>query len=375
MNTRRWWIIGIAGFVVLVGLIIALIGVPLWETAHPPDWTGFGPDEDYPSSTHVGLVLPAKNLWDWMQLIIVPVSAALLVAWFNWRDKLRDERQHELDQAREENRRAEEQAREENRQQEAILEGYLDRMAGLLLNTSLRAAYTDRAVEAARDLATARTVSVLERLDGARKGRLVRFLYEAELINKVRPIVDLRGANLRWANLGGANLEGADLGGANLRDASLHGADLGGANLRGADLGRANLRDANLRDANLEGAILGDAILGDAILEGAILGDAILGDAILEGAILEGAILEGVKGFTPNQIKQATNWEQAFYDYPLGEQLGLSAIPVRPTPPVPAPPAAPPPTPPPPASTQLTPDPAASIQPPGTLDPPPTPPK
>ena len=67
---------------------------------------------------------------------------------------------------------------------------------------------------------------------------------------------DLHGADLHGADLHGANLRGADLHGADLRLADLHGADLHGANLRGANLPEADLHGADLRWADLNGADL-----------------------------------------------------------------------------------------------------------------------
>jgi uncharacterized protein YjbI with pentapeptide repeats len=72
-----------------------------------------------------------------------------------------------------------------------------------------------------------------------RKGNVVQFLYESDLITKGRVVVDLTGADLigaylRGAYLSRATLSGANLGLANLRGANLRGAYLSGANLSGA---------------------------------------------------------------------------------------------------------------------------------------------
>jgi hypothetical protein len=77
----------------------------------------------------------------------------------------------------------------------------------------------------------------------------------------IGPMVDLSGAQLRYANLQGANLEGANLSGANLSFADLTGADLTRANLEGANLGWTNLTEANLEGADLTGANLQGADL------------------------------------------------------------------------------------------------------------------
>jgi uncharacterized protein YjbI with pentapeptide repeats len=118
---------------------------------------------------------------------------------------------------------------------------------------------------------------VLRQLDGERKGLLLRFLYESELIGKPteaegeedqkRATVDLYGASLRGADLNGADLRGADLNGADLRGADLNGADLSIANLYGADLSGADLNGATVTDEqlaqarSLEGATMPDGIV------------------------------------------------------------------------------------------------------------------
>jgi uncharacterized protein YjbI with pentapeptide repeats len=130
-----------------------------------------------------------------------------------------------------------------------------------------------------------RTLTLLRRLDGKRKGSVLQFLYESNLIGKtgVR-YIDLSGADLTKAKLKGANLTKADLSkvnlygsymkranlnsayliNANLRGAILTGADLSIADLTGADLSIADLTGANLSDAKLYGADLSGADLRDA---------------------------------------------------------------------------------------------------------------
>src|SRR5215213_8515887 len=75
-----------------------------------------------------------------------------------------------------------------------------------------------------RTVARARTLTILSRLDRARKRSVLQFLYEARLIGAtpigvshdkdeqvVQAIVDLSGADLRGIDLQGANLQGANL--------------------------------------------------------------------------------------------------------------------------------------------------------------------
>lgn len=91
--------------------------------------------------------------------------------------------------------------------------------------------------------------------------------------------------------------------------------DLQGANLNHVDFYRTNFDHANLEDANLEGANLYRTNLGNANLK----------NTNLVGANLSSAILVDTKNLTPNQIKSACNWEQAFYkgqfDYEYSEWI------------------------------------------------------
>jgi hypothetical protein len=180
-------------------------------------WTGFS-ESISPAVLPNQTFQPAKTLWDWMQLLIIPAILAGGAYWLN-----ESARNQEIKIA------------SDNRQ-ETALQTYLDNMTELLLDKKLR----ESEVDEVRAVARARTLTVLRRLDGERKGALIRFLYEADLIDKDKTVIDLGNADLS-----GANLSGATLIGANLR----------GANLRGANLSWAILIEANLLYANLSGTL------------------------------------------------------------------------------------------------------------------------
>src|SRR5690348_15131218 len=118
---------------------------------------------------------PNKTLWDWMQLLIIPVVLAIVAIWFN-----RVERKNERDIYR-------------DNQQANALETYFDKMSDLLLKEDLRSSKSDAEV---RKIARARTLSTLSQLDGTRKGSLLQFLYEADLIQNERCIISLVNADL-----------------------------------------------------------------------------------------------------------------------------------------------------------------------------------
>jgi uncharacterized protein YjbI with pentapeptide repeats len=189
----------------------------LWE------WTDFGD----------------KTLWDWLQLLIVPLALAGIGFWFTAQQEARQ-------QSIEEERAKAERKLEDQRAQDATLQAYLDQMSGLMLEENLRNSEEDSEV---RTLARARTLTVLGRLGPDRKRSVIQFLSESSLIKKGNPVVDLATADLSDANLHLSNLSDADL-----SSVTLGGADLSTARLRDADLSSAGLTDADLSFADLRGA-------------------------------------------------------------------------------------------------------------------------
>lgn len=148
-------------------------------------------------------------------------------------------------------------------------------------------------------------------VDGARKGKLLRYLYESNLLaySKAEQERDclhlLVPANRETAAkeiekalkpkcefslfLHAMNFSRASLDHAYLRKAFLPFIDLSGANLRYADLQGAMLRAANLQNADLTGANLKDADLSNAILVGANFSDVVVSKDLHDIPKLNGA--------------------------------------------------------------------------------------
>lgn len=211
-----------------------------------------------------------RTMWDWLQLLIIPVVLAGAVFLLN-----RSERRNEL-------------VITEQRLQEEALQSYLDKMTELLLNKRLRLSADDEE----RAVARTRTLTVLRRLDEVRKGIVIRFLHESGLIQSPEGIVSLLGADVRRASLRGAYLKGADLRGIDLSRADLREAFLIEARISGAHLNESRLSGAYLNEANLSASILSGADLRRAILKRATMVGTILSGANLTEANLEGANLE-----------------------------------------------------------------------------------
>ena len=296
------------------------------------------------------------TLWDWLKLLVVPAVIAGGGIWFNQRQQARD------------------QVSADRRTQDDALEAYLDDMTDLMINHHLRGIAQVSSVprvvlhgdsppqgedtKDVRAVARARTLTLLTRLDGERKGHVVRFLYESGLISQKREltladltptppntIVDVAGEAGADPRTAIVDLAGADLRGTILRGASFrkrfqrtplpgsggqytlggdgHLGPLEGANLRGADLSATDLRGANLEGADLSAftglplerkAIpVGELLQGvvPAPEKGATLSWANLSDASLSGAILRRAILSYAEGVTNEQLAEAESLEGA----------------------------------------------------------------
>jgi uncharacterized protein YjbI with pentapeptide repeats len=257
-----------------------------------------------------------KTLWDLLQLLIVPLVLVGIGLLFEMQQAERQQALEEQQQALE-NRRAEaERELAQQRAQDEALQAYLDQMSSLLLEKDLR---TSEEGSEVRTLARARTLTVLGRLDSDRKTNLLRFLYEAKLIDKGEPVLDLAEANFAKTDLSGRKLSNISLAGAiltksDLTSTELNEADLRGSRLQGAELELATLRNADLTGATLsteeefypvgssilvygkgyqevEPANLSGADLTDANLEGALLGSVDMGPRPLGGLLCQGRLL------------------------------------------------------------------------------------
>lgn len=197
-------------------------------------------------------VQDAKTIWDLLQLagtLAIPFLIAILTYQLQQRDQKRIREQAEADKKRIEEQtkteeskirlekqRSEEQAKlekeiAESYQRDEVLQNYFDRVTELLIDKQVLATVVelqdlgikqDRSpngmheslinklelVNAATDVIRARTLATLRRLeqDGERKGGIIRFLIESEVIKKLN--LDLSNVNLSNANLAKVNLSG-----------------------------------------------------------------------------------------------------------------------------------------------------------------------
>lgn len=268
-------------------------------------------------------------VWQLLDLLIVPVVLAL-GAWFLNKKQKETELEIAQKQREEDARIAQEKNQTDrliakDRNQQTLLDGYFDRMTSLILEKGLKESVSGDEI---RNIARTHTLSVLRNLDGKRKGQVLRFLYESNLVGKIATI-ELHAAEFRqtdlimvplslfrdengktpnewseelitqfvmkdydsfphnvtkaWSSsLWQAELKDVDFsssafiltkfGYANLDEANFTGAILALANFEGANLRGASLQDADLRRANLSKAKVTNEQLQTAkSLEGAIM--------------------------------------------------------------------------------------------------------
>ena len=273
-----------------------------------------------------------RGFWDWLDLLIIPAVLALGGYLFtraanrraqDLAKQQRDVDREIADQRMKQDRKIAQERAEIDRQiadqhrQDNILQLYLDQIGQLLLDKDrpLRQSKFlvsgDTEGSETNTLARARTLTVLPRLDGDRKARVVQFLMEAGLLRKEELVVSLYGADLSGASLSEVpNLYKADLSNAILCGADLSGdflieADLSNADLSEANLGEAMLLRADLSRANLSEACLIGAHLVEADLRKADLSRAVLSRAKLHRSDLREADLSGAKGWTKEQLAEA----------------------------------------------------------------------
>lgn len=298
----------ILGIALLIILGIAMVGFIFLN--YNADWTGFSSRPKDPNTE------PARTLWDWLQILIIPIVLALVAYFFT-----RSERRTEQRIGRERDETSQKIAADDRREKE--LQSYFDKMTELLLSERMLETPEDSHV---RSVGRARTLTVLRNLDAERAIVVLRFLRE---VSNGSPITDpefgeprssshqnaflfsmkdatltgfsfdadfsgtyLRGIMLREPDLNNIDLSNADLSDALLSQANLTGANFFGAYLQGTNFYNADFSNANLAASDFRGAILSRAKFRHASFR----------KTYLDGAFLAGADLTGARGLSASQL-------------------------------------------------------------------------
>lgn len=246
--------------IILIVLSLIILALIYWAILpeKSPEWTGFGTYENIQGKIRY------KTLWDWLELIIIPISIGLFVWVFKEFEK-------------EENKRA-----ELEKSRDATLDSFMKIMSELLIQNDLACNPDQKKIAIVRT----RINMCLAQLDGYRKGLILQFLYESNLID-IEPKLKLLGANfnnvvlnnivlvnaeIRGAYFDNSYINSANLQGVVLNSCSFKNSDFTGSQMINADLGYTNLTNAKLKNMDLtkidfEGANLTSADLSESIIK------------------------------------------------------------------------------------------------------------
>lgn len=289
--------------ILIVGLIVGtlILGFKLF---FPGGW-GIGTDvektktiEKNPKGkiTKISITtktLSGKTVWDWLGVLGVPFTLALLGYCFQ---------------------RLQERQGEKNRKEE-LIQSYFDNLSTLLIDKDLLACTEPKFREDNKmvsgldvaDIVRARTLSILRRLgdDGKQKTFIMKFLLETKILSVLKP--SLSGAELNNVNLAGGNFQEIDFSEADLRKVQLSSKS---TSLLYACFESANLTDANLSEAYADFAAFDKAKLIGTNFDGTSLMDAKLGSADVSkasfyNANLTHADLSNVRNWTEKQLSAA----------------------------------------------------------------------
>ncbi len=261
---------------------------------------------------------PSRKTWfDLTEAILLPLILTLFGLLFTWSQFVITNKRQDSDSA--------DKATETK---ETVLTDYAKSISLLVTDHNLRGqVITDPQdvknvkinPEDAKIAAQGLTLIALRRLNvpdkdgvdkGELKGFLIRYLFEAKLIGgpsfdvKLKPIIDLSGADLTKVVLKDAwlykiDLEGAWINKGNFKKTDLTEANLSRTRLINADLTEANLSKAILRNADLTEANLSKATLRNADLRFADLSKA---EELSKGKLEHACYVKGTSGryFPPN---------------------------------------------------------------------------
>lgn len=214
-----------------------------------------------------------KTAWDWLSLLGVPLTLAILgyalqrIQQQKAADDLELQGKKSADDAKLLSDKIEadsklQRAKVEESEKEEVLQLYIDRLSELLIEKLLLAIATKEVksaqekhlTESAQAIVRARTLSVLQRFsdDPKRKESVIRFLIESFILDKLK--IDLGGADPAGASLVAVSLAKIDLSLANLSGANLFGSDLTEAVLIATDFTKARLIHTTLDGADLTSA-------------------------------------------------------------------------------------------------------------------------
>jgi hypothetical protein len=199
----------------LIVLVIFLIASAIGGYYFQWTWTGF--NEYIPQNATTGYQRP-KLLWDWLELLIVPIFLAGAALFLNQvekdRDRVRVEAEKKLAEAKADvekkladQKNQSDRELSEQRFSDTILESYLERMSALIFEKNLRDCPPE---DPLRDMAKTWTSVTARRLGSQNNQALLAFLQGIELVKLVDYSQDLEHIEPSKVDLRGIDLSFSD---------------------------------------------------------------------------------------------------------------------------------------------------------------------
>jgi uncharacterized protein YjbI with pentapeptide repeats len=212
---------------------------------------------------------------------------------------------------------------QEQKHQE-ILTDYFSKMQDLIVETkkskqtpgSKESNSEERLLLEFRPTAQALTLSVLEQLDGKRKGKVITYLAESQLITANNdnpsslPEIKLNGANLKEIVLKNVDLYSIiDM---KNKDRIINGIKINNANMERANLSKVNLFKSDLMGSNLENATLQNVNFAGSTMKSSRFINGQITDVDFTGVNLSETIFDNIK-LENITISDKTNFDNACF--------------------------------------------------------------
>ncbi|MEM8862028.1 MAG: pentapeptide repeat-containing protein [Chloroflexota bacterium] len=229
----QWLIRAIRAFLLISLILFTISTIRFLFLDEPyPAWYGFSPTTT-PTS-------PGKTLWDWLELLIIPIAIASF-SWF----------QNEAENSKRRDQYEEAKRAEIDRKRQEIFENYLTKINKL--------SRQEEGKRTQSDLLDARiqTITTINQLDAMRNRLILKYLREYELLqvsDTDSQKISLENADFSFAELDGVNFDTIYLRESIFDNASLNGATFNNCRLMGAKFNDAQLIKAHFNDARLDSA-------------------------------------------------------------------------------------------------------------------------
>lgn len=229
----------------------------------------------YIKNNDLEIITPRKYVWDWLELLIVPLVISLAAILFDVSIKNKDreiadkKRKQDLKISEARNREARE--RNIDQYQENRLLDYFSKIEALLNRPNFQE-YLAQAndidplpisIKKLQSTYISRTLTTLRTLNGTRKGLLLKYLFDNDLITGENPFIKLDYADCSYTKIR-RNTSFLD---SNFKNVDLPKSNLNMIELIGADLSRTDFKDSVFEEGRFINCKFNKTKLGSTSLE------------------------------------------------------------------------------------------------------------